>query len=87
MIGQWTGVQFRGQVGAHATKQWFTFRWPAHWHVVWHMMPVTPVVGAPEVEWDVEVERADASRVTYWLTVRNLSGTAINFDGRYAVLN
>ena len=44
-------------------------------------------IGAPEVEWEVEVERADPTRVTYWLTVHNLSGVPINFDGRYAVLN
>ena len=81
------GTQFTGQLNAGQTRRWFTFGWPADWHVVWHMMPVTPVIGAPEVEWEVEVERADATRVTYWLTVHNLSGVPINFDGRYVVLN
>jgi hypothetical protein len=81
------GTQFTGTLAAGQTGRWFTFNWPAGWHVVWHMMPVTPVGGAPEVEWEVEVERADSGNATYWLTVRNLSGTTINFEGRYAVLN
>ena len=81
------GTQFVGSLGPNQTRRWFTFQWPAEWHVIWHMMPVTPVIGAPEVEWEVEVERASAAHVTYWLTVRNLTGTPINFEGRFAVLN
>ena len=81
------GTQFTGTLAAGQTGRWFTHSWPAEWHVVWHMMPVTPAPGAPEVEWEVEVERADASRVTYWLTIRNISGAPVNFDARYAILN
>jgi hypothetical protein len=81
------GTQFTGALAANQTRRWFTHSWPADWHVVWHMMPVTPVPGAPEVEWEVEVERASATHVTYWLTVKNLTGTAVNFEGRYAVMN
>jgi hypothetical protein len=51
------------------------------------MMPITPALGAPELEWDVAVERADPQHVTYWLTVKNLTGQPVNFEGRYAVLN
>lgn len=81
------GTQFTGTLAANASGRWFTFNWPADWHVIWHMMPVTPAPGAPEVEWVVDVERADPTHVTYWLTVRNLSGAPVNFEGRYAVLN
>jgi hypothetical protein len=81
------GTQFTGTLGSGQTRRWFTFQWPADWHVAWYMMPVTPVQGAPQVEWEVEVERASAQHVTYWLTVRNLTSSSINFEGRYAVLN
>ena len=42
---------------------------------------------APELEWEVGVERADPQHITYWLTVHNLTNQPINFEGRYAVLN
>jgi hypothetical protein len=81
------GTQFTGTLNAGQSGRWFTFQWPADWHVAWYMMPTTPAVGAPEVEWEVEVERASAQYVTYWLTVKNLTSQQINFEGRYAVLN
>jgi hypothetical protein len=83
----WTNVQFTGTLGPGASNRWFTFNWPQAWHVVWYMMPTSPVPGAPELDWDVAVERADANNVTYWLTVKNLSGSTVNFEGRYAVLS
>jgi len=81
------GVQFNGSLAPNETKRWFTFNWPAPWHVVWYMMPTTPVPGKAELDWDVEVERASATNVSYWLIVTNLSANPINFEGRYAVLN
>ena len=81
------GVQFTGTLGPNQTRRWFTFRWPQGWHVVWYMMPTTPQIGSPELQWDVAVERADPNYVTYWLTVTNLRATDVNFEGRYAVLN
>jgi hypothetical protein len=81
------GVQFTGSLNAGQSAKWFTFNWPQDWNVVWYMMPTTPRPGAPELEWDVEVERASATAVTYWLTVKNLSMVPVNFEGRYAVLN
>jgi hypothetical protein len=51
------------------------------------MMPTSPAPGAPQVEWDVEVERASTDHVTYWITVTNLTPNNVNFEGRYAVLN
>ena len=82
-----TGVQWTGNLGSNQTQSWFTFNWPASWHVVWYMMPLTPRSGAPELEWTVAVERADANNCTYWITVKNLTNQNITFEGRYAVMN
>jgi hypothetical protein len=49
-------------------------------------MPITPKRGAPELDWDVAVERANASQCTYWITVKNLTSITVTFEGRYAVL-
>jgi hypothetical protein len=51
------------------------------------MMPTSPQVGAPQVDWDVAVERADAYVCTYWITVKNLTNQNLTFEGRYAILN
>jgi len=83
----WTNVQFTGSLAAGASQRWFTWGWPASWHVVWYMMPTTVATGAPEIDWDVAVERADANACTYWITVKNLTGQPVTFEGRYAVLN
>lgn len=82
----WTGVQFRGTVPASGTQCWFTFRWPAHWHVVWTVVPTTPKVGAPQIRWKVRVERASDSHITYWICVTNLTSQPVSIEGRYAVL-
>jgi len=47
----------------------------------------TPVVGAPQIEWDVAVERATSANVTYWITIRNITGSAVNIEARYAIMN
>jgi hypothetical protein len=51
------------------------------------MMPTSPQSGAPQVDWDVAVERANATQCTYWITVKNESSVPITFEGRYAVLS
>jgi hypothetical protein len=81
------GVQFTGTVSAGATRRWFTFNWPQDWHVAWNVVPTSPRVGAPQVNWDVEVERANAGFITYWISVRNVSPDPVNIEARYAVLN
>lgn len=81
------GTQFTGTLAPNQTRRWFTFNWPQSWDVVWTVMPVSPVPGAPEVGWDVAVERADAQHLTYWITIRNLSAQTVNVEGRYAILN
>ncbi len=83
----WVGVQFAGTVAANSSARWFTFGWPQDWHVVWHPVPTSPQSGAAQIEWDVEVERASDTEITYWITVRNLTGADVNVEGRFAVLN
>ncbi len=83
----WTGVQFTGSLGAGASNRWFTHSWPTTWHVVWYMMPTSPQAGAPQLDWDVSVERANTTQCTYWITVKNLTTSTVNFEGRYAVLS
>jgi len=51
------------------------------------MMPTTVRPGAPELDWDVAVERADATHVTYWITVKNEAPVPMTFEGRFAVLS
>jgi Subtilase family len=82
----WTGVQFRGQVAPRATQQWFTFRWPAHWHVLWTVMPTSPRVGAPQIRFRTRVERATDYYATYWISVTNLTDLPVDIEGRFAVL-
>ena len=50
-------------------------------------MPTTQRPGAPQVSWTVQVERASAEYVTYWITVRNLTPDPANFEGRYCILS
>ena len=81
------GTQFSGTVAAGATQRWYTSGWPQASHVVWYVVSTTPQAGAPQIEWDVEVERASEADITYWITVRNLTAIDVNFDLRYAILN
>jgi hypothetical protein len=81
------GVQFTGTVDANASKRWFTFNWPATWHVIWTVMPTTVKSGAAEVTWSVAVERASAEFVTYWITITNLINIPVNVEGRFAILS
>jgi hypothetical protein len=83
----YTGVQFIGTIGPNATARWFTWGWNVNAHVVWYMMPTSPVPGNPQLDWDVAVERANTTQCTYWITVKNLTGANVNFEGRYAVLS
>jgi hypothetical protein len=84
----WCGVQWHGQLGANQTLTWFTFNWPASWHVIWTVIPTTVSGGAGrQLTWSVAVQRASDEYVTYWITVSNLTGATVEFDGRYCVLS
>ena len=82
-----TGVQFTGTLAANQTARWFTSNWPATWHVIWSMMPTTVQKGSPAITWKVQVERASAEYVTYWLMVTNLTSVEVSFEGRYSILS
>jgi hypothetical protein len=81
------GTQFTGTLAANETKRWFTFNWPATWHIMWSVMPTIPRPGAPQVSFDVNVERASAEFATYWIIVRNLTPVPVTFEGRYAIFS
>lgn len=81
------GTQFTGSVAANSSHRWFTWGWPAGWEAIWTVVPTTPVPGAPQLEWDVAVERASATDVTYWITIHNLTGASIDIEARYAITN
>jgi hypothetical protein len=83
----YTGVQFTGTIAPNATARWFTWGWNPNAHMVWYMMPSSPQPGNPQLDWDVAVERANATQCTYWITVKNLTAATVNFEGRYAVLS
>jgi hypothetical protein len=50
-------------------------------------MPTTPCPGAPQLTWRTRVERANATQVTYWIVVTNLTRSTVRFEGRYDVLS
>lgn len=81
------GVQFTGTLASNQTQRWYTFNWPQQWHVAWNIAPTSPRSGSPQVDWQVEVERASTNFITYWITVKNLTSLPINIEARYAVLN
>jgi len=78
-----TGVQFRGTLRANQTTCWFTFKWPAHWHVLWHAMSLTP---GTKIKWNIRTERANEKHITYWICITNVSNKTTKVEGRYAVL-
>jgi hypothetical protein len=81
------GVQFTGSVPGSGSARWFTFNWPAAWNVIWTVVSTSPAVGAPQIEWDVAVERASPTMITYWITIRNLTSSATNIEARFAIMN
>jgi hypothetical protein len=80
------GVQFQGTLAANQTQRWFTFNWPATWHVIWTVMPTT-FDTVPQLTLTVQVQRASAEFVTYWLVVQNLTAKPVNFEGRFCILS
>jgi hypothetical protein len=84
----WCGVQWHGQLAPNQTVTWFTFNWPASWHVIWTIMPTTVSGGTgSQLTWSTSVQRASDEFATYWITVTNLTGSTVDFDGRFCVLS
>lgn len=80
----WHGVQFSGSVSARATRRWFTHSWPSHWYVVWMVVPTSPTNA--RLEWKIQAERQDHTKIKYFIEVKNLSAVSIQFEARYTVL-
>ncbi|GAA1444822.1 WD40/YVTN/BNR-like repeat-containing protein [Leifsonia poae] len=81
------GVQWTGTLAPHASGRWFTFNWPAAWHVIWTAMPTVITPGGPQLSYSTQVERASSEFATYWITVRNLSNAPVTFEGRFEILS
>lgn len=81
------GVQFTGTVGANRSSRWFTHSWPPSKHVVWTVVPTSPRSGAPQIEWEVQVQRESSTKVTYFITIKNLTSSNVDIEARYAFLN
>jgi hypothetical protein len=81
------GIQFSGTVGGGGTKRWFTYNWRPERHVIWTVVPTSPNAGAPQLEWDVAVQRASPTALTYWITIRNLSAAEITVEARYTIVD
>ncbi|MFN7948264.1 MAG: hypothetical protein U0Z53_23135 [Blastocatellia bacterium] len=82
-----TSVQFTGTLAPNQTNRWTTSGWPANLHIIWYMVPVSSKVGVPQITWEVAVGRTIPNQCTYWITVKNLTGVMVTFEGRYAILN
>ena len=80
------GTQFTGTLQPNQTARWFTFNWPAHWHVVWTVVPPAPIAARQQVKWKVQVERASFAFITYWINVTNVTPVPVTFEARYNVL-
>src|SRR6266853_1548970 len=80
------GTQFTGTLQPNQTARWFTFNWPAHWHVVWTVVPTAPIAAGQQVKWRVQVERASFAYITYWINVTNVTPVPVTFEARYNVL-
>lgn len=88
----WVGVQFRGKVRAGRTQCWFTHSWPAHWHVIWHVVPTAPPRDAgAQIEWKTQVTRQSDSvgqygaLNKYFICVKNLVDYDVDIEARYLV--
>jgi hypothetical protein len=81
-----TGTQFTGSVAANSSHTWFTYNWPAWWQTVWCVIPTTINTTTSQLTYTVGVQRASGANITYWITVTNHTGVAVNFNARYGVL-
>lgn len=82
-----TGIQFRGTVAANQTHSWYTFNWPASEQVIWTVVPDSINTSTPEISWSVAVQRTSSTYVTYWISITNQTGSAVDIEARYAIVN
>jgi hypothetical protein len=81
------GVQIADTMPPNATIDYFTWGWDPSLDVVWTVVPTTQSTGQPQVEWNVAIERASDTSVTYHVTITNLTPSDLGVEGRYAILN
>jgi hypothetical protein len=81
--GQFSAVQFSGNIGAGQTQLWFTFGWPADWNLAWQVRPTT---SGGKLRSSVEIERGGDGTHTYWITITNTGAGATDFQARYTAL-
>lgn len=87
LTAPWVGTQWNSSLAGNETRRWFTFQWPAVWHVLWTVMPTSVRPGSPQITWKTGVERASTEYATYWIQVTNLTSDPVTFEGRFAVLS
>jgi hypothetical protein len=80
-----SGIQFRGTIGGSTTQTWFTYNWPELWRVVWTVVP-TSVGTAPQIHWNVQVQKSPGAALTYFISVTNLTPNPVDVEGRYVIL-
>ena len=81
------GVQIADTMPPNGTIDYFTWGWDPSLDVVWTVVPTTQSTGQPQVEWNVAIERASDTSVTYHVTITNLTSNDLGVEGRYAILN
>ena len=69
--------------GRGASPLWLT---PACWHVIWTVLPTSPVTPGPSITWRTRVERSSRERITYWISITNQTDQAVEIDGRYEIV-
>jgi hypothetical protein len=55
--------------------------------MIWTVMPTTVDTANAQLTWTVQVQRASAEFLTYWITVQNLTAATVAFQGRYCILS
>jgi len=81
-----TGAQFNKTLAANQTMRFFTHSWPAHWHVLWTVVPTTTGNSGAQIKYDVQVQRKSDKHITYFIKVTNLTNQPVGIQGRYGVL-
>ena len=51
------------------------------------MVPTSPQPGNPQIEWNVQVQRASPTALTYWISIHNLTANPVNIEARYAIMS
>ncbi len=83
-----TGVQFRGtrrrqldpERGTPSTGR-------STEYVLWTVVPDSVNTSGAEVRWSVAVQLASTTAVTYWISITNVTGSPVDIEARYVIVN